>query len=201
MECRICREEIKEGAKKCTNCGAFQNWRRFIDLGNSTLALVIALFSVASIGVPYLVDALRSNSARLIFSPVYWQGDKLGLAIENIGKGPGHVKSASIFYLAESDRMNALEYAAKSDKLDQSFFVGGSSRLIELEFQVPDYSTWATRGRPEEFETVDNVLFVIAYQVPDGGFQTAEFIGLNTVNEEWFCERELPMPLSADQTC
>ena len=45
-ECRACSEEIKISAVKCQYCGSYQNLRRYLEFGNSTLALMIALISI-----------------------------------------------------------------------------------------------------------------------------------------------------------
>lgn len=44
--CKICASEIPVGAIKCVKCGSFQNYRRYFDFGNTTIALLIALISV-----------------------------------------------------------------------------------------------------------------------------------------------------------
>lgn len=49
--CRICGENIPAEAIKCRHCGSFQNWRRFLDVGQGTIALLIALISVVTLAV------------------------------------------------------------------------------------------------------------------------------------------------------
>lgn len=47
--CLSCGSLIPVAASKCHRCGSFQNWKRHLDIGNSTLSLLIALFSVIGI--------------------------------------------------------------------------------------------------------------------------------------------------------
>jgi hypothetical protein len=43
VQCVCCKEVIKAGAIKCTKCDTFQDWRRYISIGNLSLGLLIAL--------------------------------------------------------------------------------------------------------------------------------------------------------------
>lgn len=49
--CRVCGDSIPSAAIKCRHCGSYQNWRRFLDLGQGTIALLIALISVSTLAV------------------------------------------------------------------------------------------------------------------------------------------------------
>lgn len=49
INCRYCEEVLKPGAIYCKECNHFQNWQRFLSLGSSTLALLIALLSVTTV--------------------------------------------------------------------------------------------------------------------------------------------------------
>lgn len=62
-ECRYCAETIKAKALLCHNCGKRQDWKRFLSYGNSTLALFVALLSVASLGIPLIVNALKPDNS------------------------------------------------------------------------------------------------------------------------------------------
>jgi RNA polymerase subunit RPABC4/transcription elongation factor Spt4 len=57
-KCRDCRQVVPGGARVCPNCKAFQDWRRFIAIGQTNLALLAAVISVATtfitVGVPFL---------------------------------------------------------------------------------------------------------------------------------------------------
>lgn len=63
--CRECGDQIPEPARKCATCGAYQDWRRVFWLGNSTLSLLVALFSVLTVAVPILKRALTPEYERV----------------------------------------------------------------------------------------------------------------------------------------
>ena len=55
----MCQEPIKPNATKCVHCGSYQDFRRHINLGNSALALIIALVSVLTLGIPPILEAIQ----------------------------------------------------------------------------------------------------------------------------------------------
>jgi ribosomal protein L40E len=58
--CKACASEIPLTASKCTKCGSFQDFRRYFEFGNSTIALLIALISVVSLASKNISDLYRS---------------------------------------------------------------------------------------------------------------------------------------------
>lgn len=50
-ECMICCTPIPVRAKKCIRCGEYQDWRRFVPLGQNSLALLTALASVVTLAI------------------------------------------------------------------------------------------------------------------------------------------------------
>ena len=62
--CQDCKEAINWDAGKCPKCQSYQNWRRFLILGNATLALLVGLTSVLtvllSVGGPLSIKAIVS---------------------------------------------------------------------------------------------------------------------------------------------
>lgn len=67
-KCIVCKSAINKGAKKCLACGSRQDFLRFFDVGNTSLGLLIAAFSVLALGADnfvkfanYFVDDERAN--------------------------------------------------------------------------------------------------------------------------------------------
>jgi hypothetical protein len=60
-ECRECAEWIPEKASLCSTCKSYQNWKRFISLPTTSIALLTALISVLTVSIPQLVDYLRGG--------------------------------------------------------------------------------------------------------------------------------------------
>lgn len=58
--CAACRNAINADAKRCPRCQSFQNWRRHLDATNAALALLVALVSILTLGVPALIKAIQA---------------------------------------------------------------------------------------------------------------------------------------------
>lgn len=59
-DCRSCGLQIPRVAIKCSHCGAHQNFQRYFDIGQGTIALLIALISVSTLAVESSVRAYNS---------------------------------------------------------------------------------------------------------------------------------------------
>lgn len=47
--CRFCGGALRGGAPVCPDCDRFQDWRRFLSIGNAGLSLIVAALSVATV--------------------------------------------------------------------------------------------------------------------------------------------------------
>ena len=94
-QCRYCKSKLNEGAIKCVQCGNYQNWRRFVDIGNATFALIIAsvsLFVSLSYGFS---EAYRKYFSRKVALGFFVERiDQRGASIVIYNKGEMPVKIA-----------------------------------------------------------------------------------------------------------
>jgi hypothetical protein len=95
-ECRTCREPIRPGARKCTKCDSFQDWRRFLTLSTSALALVIALISVTSALGPGIVRLFAGERSALTVSYIAPVDGGILLLASNPGTRPAVVHGVSL---------------------------------------------------------------------------------------------------------
>lgn len=63
--CCLCREPIAAGATICKHCDSYQDFRRYINPGNSALALVVALLSVLTLGIPPILTAVSQIKSQV----------------------------------------------------------------------------------------------------------------------------------------
>jgi len=96
VPCPVCRESIKPGAKKCIRCTSALDWRRWLGVSETTLALLVALISVVGSTGPRIVELLtpRYSDLRLVLRPPVYQN--LQLDAWNKGNKPSYLVSASI---------------------------------------------------------------------------------------------------------
>lgn len=91
--CRVCALQIPQAASKCTHCSSWQDWRRHLSFGNTFLALIIALFSVISLGTPLLLNAMRGASSEILVNGLFpAEKGSLILVVTNTGTKPAIIR-------------------------------------------------------------------------------------------------------------
>jgi len=83
--CKACGEIIPAAAKKCSHCGSFQSWRAYFPFTQSILALLVALVSVVSMGVPIIKTALQADDSVLTLTYI----DRADIAIPIVASNKG----------------------------------------------------------------------------------------------------------------
>jgi hypothetical protein len=93
--CKVCKKSIPISAKVCTECSHYQDWRRFLTLGSSSLSLIIALISVIGLTAPTFYE--------LFFREIEFQmlaareGDVFDVFVRNPTEQVGYVRSVDLF--------------------------------------------------------------------------------------------------------
>lgn len=95
-KCKQCREPIDAGAKLCRSCHSYQDWRGYLPVSSSVLALLVALVTVATAAIPVLTKALHRPHSRVVVSSPVVQGETVYFAVSNIGDAAGVVRRAGI---------------------------------------------------------------------------------------------------------
>lgn len=96
ISCSTCREQIQSGAKKCRVCDSYQDWRRFLNMSSSVLALLVALVSVLSFAAPIAVNMLRKDGSNITITLQAVQGRRVYFMASNSGNRPGGVGDAKL---------------------------------------------------------------------------------------------------------
>ena len=90
--CPDCRNPVPNKAKVCPTCRGYLDWRRYIGIGQTNLALLVAAFSVLttliSVGVPWF----HRRGPEIKFAVESLTDDKLTLLARNDGAGSGIFK-------------------------------------------------------------------------------------------------------------
>lgn len=96
--CRVCKELILKGAKKCTHCECYQDWRQYLGSGEfvpATLAILLAFYSVVSSTLPALILLFNPHSnVHVEFKQSYQ--DRFDLFASNPGNKTGRLVSADM---------------------------------------------------------------------------------------------------------
>ena len=68
--CVECHSEIPIDAKKCKECSAYQDKRKYLQFSSTILSLLIALISVTSIAIPPIIKAVESLKSDIVVTPI-----------------------------------------------------------------------------------------------------------------------------------
>ena len=96
VPCKICLNDINFGAKKCTECGGFHDWRRFVDVGNTSISLVIALISVFTIFIS-VADNVWVEGENVHVNVIEVGGSQIALAVTNSGEESAVISPWALF--------------------------------------------------------------------------------------------------------
>lgn len=102
--CKLCSEEIKKGAIICIHCNSFQDWRRFLTISNTTLALLIALITVISSTVPPFLRATERPHSRIKLQFLEADQWSIYFSASNLGNRKGTIKSVVIWVYYEGEQ-------------------------------------------------------------------------------------------------
>jgi len=94
--CLVCREPIRIGAKKCIHCDSFLDWRRWLGISQTTLALLVALVSVVAASGPRVAQLLSRDVSELTLNIRQVFGQRLELAASNHGNRNAQLLSAHL---------------------------------------------------------------------------------------------------------
>jgi hypothetical protein len=135
-KCGTCLKGIPRGAKKCTNCDSYQDWRRHLPAGTAVLSLLVALGSVLTVLVPVLSEALTYGNSKFIsgMSKPIMNFDSYTREIE--------IRGFDVVLSNVGNRTGTLSHF--------SLFVG-DERQLELEMSVYDEATF-------EFKSANTLL-------------------------------------------
>ncbi|WP_153006325.1 hypothetical protein [Sphingomonas sanguinis] len=96
QRCNQCRERIPIGAVLCSHCNSYQDWRGYLPISSTALALLIALFGVGSAALPAITTAVQGHNSEIHLSSPVLSGETLFLVASNYGDRPGGLISAKI---------------------------------------------------------------------------------------------------------
>jgi hypothetical protein len=92
--CKQCKQPIPVSARLCVHCKSYQDWRGYLSVSSTVLALLVALISVLTAAVPVVTKALRSDVSNTIASEPIFDGVDARIVISNLGEDPSVIRQA-----------------------------------------------------------------------------------------------------------
>ena len=124
--CKICAQEIPDGARKCTKCGEFQSlpWRV---LSGFDLKGLLALLPLLTLIYAFLAERLEIPRSDLRITPVACAEDAVTIFASNTGNRMSLLESAR--FADGADPTSSFDLPAD---LSSRLFEASSSRLLTL---------------------------------------------------------------------
>ena len=129
ISCKVCKNNIVEGAKKCAHCGSYQGRLRYLGIGNTTLSLIIALISVSVMLIP-VIDNVWIESENVHGEIINLRnGENILLFITNSGEEPA-IMSPYIDILVKEEKNTTVYAILKKDSTENNTKRNDSNQLI-----------------------------------------------------------------------
>jgi hypothetical protein len=142
VPCRVCREPIRQGAKKCIHCTSMLDWHGWLGISETALALLVALVSVVGATAPRVVDLFTPQYSKLSLSIRQIYGQNLELIASNQGHQSSQLLSASISAKTGDGRQIG---TIPLQIVGVPNIPGGQGTLFPMEIQpvaVPTFLNW-----------------------------------------------------------
>lgn len=166
-KCRTCQEDMKLGAKKCTKCDSYQDWRRFLSMSSSVLALLIALLSVTSVAGPSIIRMARGERSQIAVAAVQVSSARsLRLFVSNRGTRPAALGNV-VLSISGTARLDTVAISLEPKAGSSTTIAAGSAVMLTFDTGLPgvaheDIVRFLNGARPDDVAAT-SVLTVQTY--------------------------------------
>jgi hypothetical protein len=94
--CPVCREPIRKGARKCIHCTSMLDWRGWLGISETALALLVALVSVLGASAPRVAELFTRDYSDVRLNYRQVNSQYLELTAWNQGNKNGLLSSAKM---------------------------------------------------------------------------------------------------------
>jgi hypothetical protein len=126
VPCRQCRKPIPKGARLCSECKSYQDWRGYLNVSSTVLALLVALISVIGGALPHTYHLFGWDKSKVVFGVPVVSGERVRLFATNKGAMPAVLRK--VFYWDEPGGV-IVEVPIPNT---QTAVISSSPNLIEL---------------------------------------------------------------------
>jgi RNA polymerase subunit RPABC4/transcription elongation factor Spt4 len=149
-KCRDCRQVVPSGARVCPNCKAFQDWRRFVAIGQTNLALLTAIISVATTFLAVAIPFFKKQGYQIELFLVSTSETQISVVVRNTGNEGvlfslrnlriGNSDFNSSYFLVDLDHDGVYLQPSREEKVVAGFKSEVSTPLCEYMHQQAFFS-------------------------------------------------------------
>ncbi len=129
--CLACKEPLLPGAKKCKECGTFQDWRRHVFLWSGIITALLAIVPAWGIGVSLWEMAFPANSD-IRLKVTLCTSEQINVVAYNKGGRTGIVGRPKLWLVVDGKKEAS---ALKVVPTSESFTIKPGD-MLELEYQA-----------------------------------------------------------------
>ena len=157
--CKVCKEQIKFGAKKCIHCDSYQDYRRYLTFSTVVLSLLVALISVLTVFIPVVKKAFTPIGSDTRFSLYANHNDKITIIASNLGNRNAVLKKAHILREEGGTKKNTNIEAVlqESDRIIEA----GKVKFLNFRFAIEETNIPLPKCDPD----TDNCKYFIDFDV------------------------------------
>jgi predicted nucleic acid-binding Zn ribbon protein len=128
--CFLCRKPIPRGARICTECNTYQDWRKYFGFSSTVLSLLVALVSVLTVAIPVIRNALTPDRSDVYCALLTWNTTGATLLVSNRGVRPAVVKNLRLKSVTSTESKTEIVFAG--DFLDPPILEPGKFRTVKF---------------------------------------------------------------------
>lgn len=160
--CKHCAAHIPLGARLCKECKSYQDWRGWLPISQTTLALVVALVSVLTAAAPTVQELITEKNSRLSMNYIGTSNGEVLMATTNAGNRPGTVLEGKIYVGITGNDSGKMTYPLQV-KGERSV-APGALRTTALIMTVPQPEMEADLAKVKERLTFECSILASAVQ-------------------------------------
>lgn len=130
--CRECGAQIPSHAKVCKECKSYQDWRRYLVFSQTTLVLLVALFSVIASASPQIVKLLTPYNSRLTGTFVDFRKGRSVFLLSNDGRAPGTAVDGTLTFETGPSEEETTGFTLSLSSDEQTIVPPGESKLVSI---------------------------------------------------------------------
>ena len=100
-KCRDCQQVVPNGAKVCLSCKAYQDWRRYLPIGQTNLALIVAALSILTTLLSVVLPLMHPSDADLKIMFVSEYASNASFFVRNNGRSGGSIAVTHFVFIFE----------------------------------------------------------------------------------------------------
>ena len=135
IQCKVCKEQIQAGASKCTECGSYQDWTRYLLRWSTLVVAILGLAPLWGIANSLKTIALSSKTADISAVLTSCASDYFNLTLANSGNLAGIVTETN-FRLKLNGKSHQPSYQVRASDDISDIVISPNQPPVQFKYQA-----------------------------------------------------------------